>query len=1184
MYQTKQNIIDFVKNYQEKLNTDDDKAKFAAELGERIKQMDFRANNGGAAIIFSGQYGNEEGVQSQIFWTVKNISENSKGSYSLVNDSCEDLLNDSNFYEVLIKKVGEPDANRIMEGGKTASGERNRYIYEGYEALSVKDLVSDNYIRDNARGDVLVLMSTNLPIDSVLAQTELPRLIDSHPDVIAINGIPVEELRQLTQEQRFRKVAEASIRIQENATFYRGEYLGVKNDVEILDLRGKGVAGDIKMAIPEHFRKGETFKIRNILNLYFEGDFSSLNPEHRQALEDFAYKKEAELDGKLSDYTVTLNNKGKIISIETGGFGRIDSGGYIVGLDKLANFSSDVDMKKAYPHFDDLSIKEKFQMKETELVKRHYFEGDFDKLSLEKQQAIKDAVFNRGSRIGGKLEKYQVVLNSHGKITDIHLDGAGRTEKGEIKVSLDQFANFSSDNVMKNRYGGFEELEVEAQILAKKYDSNLREFYHAFNHASPSVKATSLYMKATGKNATELNQVDRFIIQVGERYRDFYSQYPPQIPKSNSNRPNSSANTINGYANRSNMNVNTLSNNKSNTDKANRLSNYDTNFESPNFDLANNLSSMLNSEEVKNSLKNYQKDPNKLKNSASNSVKEYRRNFNKLTNKGLKVIDGIGTGLEVIEGIDTFMNLVNKYNSGKQKEALAEATAISAELVANHFTSQLFTSTLLGLVAIVTGGAAAAPVSFVVLTLGAIYLANYAADFYGQLLHDWIFKGLMGDYEDASKIQYTDPLVLDLAGNGFKPTSLEKGVHFDLDQNGFAERINWIQDDDALLVLDRNGDGAINNGNELFGDYTRMSNGRLARNGFEALGEYDLNQDQIIDEKDEIYNQLRVWQDRNQNGKSEAEELRNLTDAGVAAIQLNYQKNNKRSETEVTFGNTARYIKSSGETAEITEYWVKKRSYDTQMLNLVEVPEDMRKLPDIQGAGLLPSLHQAIARDRSGVLSEKLKQFMTSTDIKERKQLVEEILISISGGNEVDPDSRGNNINAKHLHVIEQILGEKYNGTTGENPHVTAAPRLKAVYNDILDFYYYTLMEQTHLRLVLPFIKINEDKVLDFTILNNVLPMMLKEEKSTEKLESIAGYLKFLESKGISGYSSFKEYFGSRNYSYLKAIMIGAGEVVMGSDKGESLQATEKQAFVMAYGGDDNVQGDKQNNLLDGGS
>ena len=99
------------------------------------------------------------------------------------------------------------------------------------------------------------------------------------------------------------------------------------------------------------------------------------------------------------------------------------------------------------------------------------------------------------------------------------------------------------------------------------------------------------------------------------------------------------------------MNVNTLSNNKSNTDKANRLSNYDTNFESPNFDLANNLSSMLNSEEVKNSLKNYQKDPNKLKNSASNSVKEYRRNFNKLTNKGLKVIDGIGTGLEVIEGI-----------------------------------------------------------------------------------------------------------------------------------------------------------------------------------------------------------------------------------------------------------------------------------------------------------------------------------------------------------------------------------------------------------------------------------------------------------------------------------------------------------------------------------------------------
>ncbi|WP_206512678.1 hypothetical protein, partial [Streptococcus sp. DD11] len=70
--------IDFVKSYQGKLKTDGDKAKFAAELGEQIKQMDFRAKNGGAAIAYSGWFGNEADVQSQIFRTAQNISEHSK--------------------------------------------------------------------------------------------------------------------------------------------------------------------------------------------------------------------------------------------------------------------------------------------------------------------------------------------------------------------------------------------------------------------------------------------------------------------------------------------------------------------------------------------------------------------------------------------------------------------------------------------------------------------------------------------------------------------------------------------------------------------------------------------------------------------------------------------------------------------------------------------------------------------------------------------------------------------------------------------------------------------------------------------------------------------------------------------------------------------------------------------------
>ncbi|MGT2706880.1 hypothetical protein ACVRXQ_02840 [Streptococcus panodentis] len=78
MYKTKQDIIDFVKNYQGDLNEKANKAKFAAELGDQVKQMDFRAKNGGAAIAYSGWFGNESGVQSQIFRTAQNISEHSQ--------------------------------------------------------------------------------------------------------------------------------------------------------------------------------------------------------------------------------------------------------------------------------------------------------------------------------------------------------------------------------------------------------------------------------------------------------------------------------------------------------------------------------------------------------------------------------------------------------------------------------------------------------------------------------------------------------------------------------------------------------------------------------------------------------------------------------------------------------------------------------------------------------------------------------------------------------------------------------------------------------------------------------------------------------------------------------------------------------------------------------------------------
>ena len=81
---------------------------------------------------------------------------------------------------------------------------------------------------------------------------------------------------------------------------------------------------------------------------------------------------------------------------------------------------------------------------------------------------------------------------------------------------------------------------------------------------------------------------------------------------------------------------------------------------------------------------------------------------------------------------------------------------------------------------------------------------------------------------------------------------------FDHAGDGFAEVSHWAEDDDAVLVWDRNGDGVINDGSELFGSNTVLSNGRKTKHGFEALAELDSNRDGKVDAADDDWDRLQV--------------------------------------------------------------------------------------------------------------------------------------------------------------------------------------------------------------------------------------------------------------------------------------------------------------------------------------
>ena len=151
------------------------------------------------------------------------------------------------------------------------------------------------------------------------------------------------------------------------------------------------------------------------------------------------------------------------------------------------------------------------------------------------------------------------------------------------------------------------------------------------------------------------------------------------------------------------------------------------------------------------------------------------------------------------------------------------------------------------------------------------------------------------------------PIIVDVLGNGFNLTNASDGVNFDITGTGKVERLSWTRagSDDAFLVLDRNGNGQIDNGLEMFGNFTDQPppiDGH-ERNGFWALTGFDSNADGRIDERDAIFPSLRLWQDADHNGVSEPQELHKLSDLGLKTIDLDYRESRKKDEN----GNRFRY-------------------------------------------------------------------------------------------------------------------------------------------------------------------------------------------------------------------------------------------------------------------------------------
>ena len=212
-------------------------------------------------------------------------------------------------------------------------------------------------------------------------------------------------------------------------------------------------------------------------------------------------------------------------------------------------------------------------------------------------------------------------------------------------------------------------------------------------------------------------------------------------------------------------------------------------------------------------------------------------------------------------------------------------------------------------------------------------LIDKGADLFGE-----IAKGISNTFNSLveqthNEARWMTPIILDLDGDGIGTVSIEEGVQFDHNNDGIKEKTGWVGPKDGLLVLDRNSDGDITSGEELFGNNTTLISGEKASNGFTALKELDTNNDGVIDKHDEVWKDLRVWVDRNSDGIVDEGELLTMEEAKVASINTSYRSGHKTDSAGNIHGQMGSYTITDGAIHAATDVWFKVRQNNRETLS-----------------------------------------------------------------------------------------------------------------------------------------------------------------------------------------------------------------------------------------------------------
>ncbi|WP_265282043.1 beta strand repeat-containing protein [Verminephrobacter aporrectodeae] len=458
-------------------------------------------------------------------------------------------------------------------------------------------------------------------------------------------------------------------------------------------------------------------------------------------------------------------------------------------------------------------------------------------------------------------------------------------------------------------------------------------------------------------------------------------------------------------------------------------------------------------------------------------------------------------------------------------------------------------------------------------------------------------------------------------------------ILFDHDADGVKTGTGWVKPDDGWLVLDRNDNGTIDSGRELFGVDTLKSNGQLASNGFDALKDLDANNDGKINSADSVFANLRIWRDLNQDGISQANELttlgaNNITAIGVNSSAVRADLGNGNVQTAVgTFTRSNGTTGTTGETNSATANLdLLVNTFYRQFSDKIPFTDQAKALPNLRGSGRVRDLSEAISLStdlgnwvqtytqqttRQGQIDKLdgfIEKWANTADLKSLKVQADALsssgvrltynLAGLTAGTPAYDEF------IRKLGVVERFMGFTYGGANGQarftpldansgSLTVTLAAEqiasISLAYDRFKTDIYESLLLQTRLGGYfdkLGIAMVDGRVVLDFQPVENAF----KQAIASSPRDGIIDLVEFLSAAGETRFAELGWNATDFLITQLKtATDLGAFSEELSSwtvrfaaSTEHNLAGTSRSDLMVASAGDDNIQGLDGNDILIG--